>query len=102
LDKYNFKKYCGKIIVWNPWKNVWNLPGIAWNTCGNVWNPPGIHLELHGIHVKMYGIHLEMYGIHGRGVWNPCGIHGTEPFHVDSTWNVGSVWKSGYKTGKKL
>jgi len=50
----------------------------------------GIHLELHGIHMEMYGIHVEMYGIHGRGVWNPCGIHGIEPFHVDSTWNVGA------------
>src|SRR6266571_3721248 len=48
LDKYNFKKYCGKIIVWNPpgiaWNpcgNLWNPHGIAWNPCGNVWNPLG-------------------------------------------------------------
>ena len=50
----------------------------------------GIHLEVHGIHLKVHGIHVEMYGIHGRGVWNPCEIYGTEPFHMDSTWNVGA------------
>ncbi len=48
----------------------------------------GIHVKMHGIHVKMYGIHLELHGIHEKNVWNPCGIHGIEPFHVDSTWNV--------------
>jgi len=34
LDKYNHKKYCGKLVGWN------------------LWNPCGIHMELHGNHVE--------------------------------------------------
>ena len=53
-------------------KNAWNPCENAWNPHENAWNPPGIAWNPCG------------------NAWNPCGIHGIEPFHVDSTWNVGA------------
>jgi len=44
LDKYNFKKYCGKIIdcmesTWNCMESTWNPPGIVWNPLGIAFQP---------------------------------------------------------------
>src|SRR6266446_4776238 len=47
---------------------MWNEPHSMWNESHSMWNEP-------------------------HSMWNPYGIHGMDPFHVDSIWNVGGAVK---------
>jgi len=61
--------------------------GMIWNPCGKLcipwWNDVESMWSVMGSIVGVCGSHVVMCGSHGV----MCGM---EPFHLESTWNVGA------------